>query len=534
MSLLASLSKSRLSDLPRLSGVIPFAEEVVDLLPDNEFAQLCHETAVLEFVPIALERLGRHADAERIRGLRGADRKTWEPPCAELYNVLLTEKPSAPADKHDQIETVIAVLRGALHALDYWSPSGALPNFMQCLRAFERLQSPGGLAAILGFYRHSVRAEISDVGHVVARTRTSWALLREDPDGLRSFVGERAAMVREIRQPQRDRMHLAMAGGLRNPDFPVHLEFPEMWRRPINGTLSVRVLFIGNFAGVDNVSPLEDVAPKRVTPERWAQVDQELKKQNKEGEPSLWSDFHRTFERFDATLPNLQVHVLPATRNDLWTDMEDCPTTKKSGLYRQLHTAEFGGAGGKPYSVAFVFAKIDEGDNLHQLLRLVAAHSCLPMFINGKLDVADDLTLKHYRRLVDCPSVTGYVLHRIPAMVGNGLARYGMPVDVPQLDPDAAAWILGARVAQHLKVLHRHWMSRRATPYSIEADLNAWLSGFVGEGHEPTKPFGRAKITVGHEPEDDTFPFTLELSIQSGLPDVQPRQTTVYGRLDCE
>lgn len=534
MSPLASRSKSRLGHYPRLAGVVPFAEEVADLLPDPEFATLCHETAVTEFVPMALDTLGRHADAERMRALRGADRKAWSGPCAALYDGLSAEKAAAAGADRERIDGVAEVVRCALNALDYWDTHGALPNFMNCLGAFERLQVPGGLSVILGFYARAVRATIVEEGHVLARTRNGWALLREDPEGLHAFVGERAAVAEEIRPSHRDRMHLLMAGGLRRPDCPVILEFPEVWRRPKNGVLPLRVLFIGNFMGIDHIAPLEDVAPMRVSRENWARVESELKKRNKEGKPSLWTDFHRTFERFDATLPNLEVDLLPATHEDLRADLEDAPELTKSGLFQSLHTAEFGGAGGTPYTVAFVFAKIEEGDILHRSLRVVAAHCCLPMFINGKLDVADDPSLTRYRRLIECPSVTGYVMHKLPGMFGNAFARFGAPVDVPQLDPEVAAWMLGARVAQNIKVLHRHWMSRWHGPYSVEAELNAWLAGFVGEDHELNKPFGRAKVSVGQRPEGNRFPFELELTINSGVVGVVPRQTKVFGRLDCE
>ncbi len=534
MSPLANLSKSRLGHYPRLAGVVPFAEEVVDILPEAEFATLCHETAVTEFVPMALDTLGRHADAERMRALRGADRKAWSGPCAALYDGLSAEKAVALGPDRERIDGVAEVVRCALNALDYWDLHGSLPNFMNCLGAFERLQVSGGLSVILGFYARAVRASIVEVGHVLARTRKSWALLREDPDGLHAFVGERAAVAEEIRPPHRDRMHLMMAGGLRGPDCPVILEFPEVWRRPKNGALPVHVLLIGDFMGVESPTPIEDRVPRRVSRERWEEINKEFTKRNPEGKSSLWNDFHRTFEGFDTTLPNLAIDILSATHDELWMDVEDSPEPTKEGLFKTLHVGEYGGAGGTPYAVAFVFTKIDEGDMLHRSLRLVAAHCCLPMFINGKLDVADDPSLMRYRRLIECPSVTGYVMHKLPALYGNAFARYGAPLDVPQLDPDVAAWMLGARVAQNLKVLHRHWMGRRHGPYSIEGELNAWLAGFIGEDHELNKPFGRAKVIVAQRPEKNWFPFELELTINSGVVGVAPRQTKVFGRLDCE
>lgn len=534
MTLLASLSKSRLGNVPRIHGVVPFAEAVAEWLPDAALAALCHETAFTEFVPSALESLGRHADAARVRLLRGTERKGCLDACAALYNGLTAEKAAAPDADRERIDGVGEVLRCALNALDYSDLHGTLPNFMQGLVAFDRLHLPEGLSRILGFYARAANAIFYKAGQVIARTHNGWALLREDPDGLHSFVGERSAVAQEVRPSHRDRVHLLLAGGLRHPEYPVVLDFPDMWRRPKSGTLPVRVLFIGNFMGVDNAAPIEDRLPLRVSRDRWAAVDKELTKHNKEGKPSLWTDFHRTFDRFDATLPNLEAYVLPATHDEMWMDVEDAPEPSKQGLFKLLHTAEFGGAGGTPYTVAFVFTKIVEGDILHRSLRFVAANCCLPMFINGKLDVADDASLTHYRRLIECPSVTGHVLHKPPALFGNAFARYGAPLDVPQLDPDVAAWMLGARVAQHLKVLHRHWMGRRLGPYSVEGELNAWLAGFVGGENDPTKPFGQAQVSVGGTPEGNRFPFELTLLINSGLAGVPPRKTTVFGRLDCE
>ncbi len=46
---------------------------------------------------------------------------------------------------------------------------------------------------------------------------------------------------------------------------------------------------------------------------------------------------------------NVRIDIMNATKEDLLDDFEDSPEVPKSGLYRQIYTAEYGQFGGKPY-----------------------------------------------------------------------------------------------------------------------------------------------------------------------------------------
>lgn len=535
MNLLGSISQRRLSGFPRLAAVSAFANEAAELLPDAELAALCHETAVCEFAPLALASIGFDAHAARLRALRGAGRKAYQAACADIYDAVMAAKAGASGAERERIDDHGEVVRCALNSLSYGDANGSVPNFMQSLAALERVCAPGMLPTVFAFFAAAVRAPFVESGHALMRTDQGFSLLREDPDALRSFLGERDAVLAEVRVSERRRAHLMTAGGLRIADRPVELPLPLMWRRPETGILPIRVLFIGNFIGGDNDRCIEDERSFVVHPETLRRIEAMLRARNPEGKPSLWNDFPRTIERFDFSLPNLIVEILHASSNDLLSDIEDAPELKKTGLFRNLHTGNFGSAGGKPYTIAFVFTKTSPGDKISQYLNEVAAHCCLPMFINGRLDVADDGSLTRFHTLVESKGVTGHTLHRIPPAIGNALARHGAPLDLHQLTPEAAAWILAARVAQHIKVLHRHHIGTWTLPHVAESEINQWLAGLVGAEEDPAKPFAHAHIAIDPVlPDSIAVGFTLDLAIRSGVDGVTPRQVRIFGRLDRE
>lgn len=78
---------------------------------------------------------------------------------------------------------------------------------------------------------------------------------------------------------------------------------------------------------------------------------------------------------------NIRIDIMNATKEDLLDDFEDAPEVPKSGLYRQVYTAEYGQFGGKPYGALignYAFGPGPQDVKLLQYLASVAGMSHAP------------------------------------------------------------------------------------------------------------------------------------------------------------
>jgi len=70
---------------------------------------------------------------------------------------------------------------------------------------------------------------------------------------------------------------------------------------------------------------------------------------------------------------NIRIDIMNATKDDLLDDFEDSPEIPKSGLYRQVYTAEYGQFGGKPYGAIIGNYEFGPGPQDVKLLQYMAS-----------------------------------------------------------------------------------------------------------------------------------------------------------------
>ena len=109
---------------------------------------------------------------------------------------------------------------------------------------------------------------------------------------------------------------------------------------------------------------------------------------------------------------NVRIDIMNATKDNLLDDFEDAPEIPKSGLYRQVYTAEYGQFGGKPYGAMignFEFGPGPQDVKLLQYLASVAGMSHAPFIAAaGKdffgIDSWEELpNLKDLRSIFESP-----------------------------------------------------------------------------------------------------------------------------------
>ncbi len=83
---------------------------------------------------------------------------------------------------------------------------------------------------------------------------------------------------------------------------------------------------------------------------------------------------------------NIKIDIMNCTKEDLLNDFEDAPEVTKSGLYRNVYTAEYGQFGGKPYGAMvanFDFGPGPQDVKLLQYVSSVSAMSHAPFFASA-------------------------------------------------------------------------------------------------------------------------------------------------------
>ncbi len=70
---------------------------------------------------------------------------------------------------------------------------------------------------------------------------------------------------------------------------------------------------------------------------------------------------------------NIRIDIINSTKDDLLDDFEDSPEIPKSGLYRQVYTAEYGQFGGKPYGAIIGDYEFGPGPQDVKLLQYMAS-----------------------------------------------------------------------------------------------------------------------------------------------------------------
>ena len=107
-----------------------------------------------------------------------------------------------------------------------------------------------------------------------------------------------------------------------------------------------------------------------------AQVNEILHNDAVQELESAWRSLKYLIDNTDFR-QNIKVEFINVSKSDLLDDFEDAPEIVKSGLYKQIYTAEYGQFGGKP--VGAVIANYDFGPNPQdlELLRYVASVSAM-------------------------------------------------------------------------------------------------------------------------------------------------------------
>jgi type VI secretion system protein ImpC len=111
------------------------------------------------------------------------------------------------------------------------------------------------------------------------------------------------------------------------------------------------------------------------------QLDAIMHEENFQKLESAWRGAKFVIDRTDFR-QNIKVEMLNVNKDDLLTDFEDSPETVKSGLYKQIYTAEFGQFGGQPVGAVianFEFGAGSQDVKLMQYMSSVGAMSHAPM-----------------------------------------------------------------------------------------------------------------------------------------------------------
>ena len=105
---------------------------------------------------------------------------------------------------------------------------------------------------------------------------------------------------------------------------------------------------------------------------------------------------------------NIRIDILNTTKEDLLDDFEDAPEVPKSGLYRQVYTAEYGQFGGKPYGALvgnYEFGPGPQDVKLLQYLASVAGMSHAPFIAAAGKDFFGITSWEELPNLKDLNSI---------------------------------------------------------------------------------------------------------------------------------
>jgi type VI secretion system protein ImpC len=116
-----------------------------------------------------------------------------------------------------------------------------------------------------------------------------------------------------------------------------------------------------------------------------AQIDAILHCNEVQALESAWRGLRFTVDRTDFR-QNIKIEMLSATKEELLTDFEDSPEIVKSGLYKQIYTAEFGQFGGQPVGAmiaAYEFGPGAQDIKLMQYMSTVGAMAHAPVIASA-------------------------------------------------------------------------------------------------------------------------------------------------------
>jgi type VI secretion system protein ImpC len=103
-----------------------------------------------------------------------------------------------------------------------------------------------------------------------------------------------------------------------------------------------------------------------------SQVNEILHNQDFRKVESAWRSLKFMIDRTDFR-ENIRVQFVNASKEDLLSDFEDSPEIPKSGLYKQVYTAEYGQFGGQPYGAMVANYEFGPGPQDLKLLQYVAS-----------------------------------------------------------------------------------------------------------------------------------------------------------------
>lgn len=107
-----------------------------------------------------------------------------------------------------------------------------------------------------------------------------------------------------------------------------------------------------------------------------AQVDAILHHETFQRLESAWRSMKFLIDRTDFR-ENIKLSFLNVNKEDLLSDFEDAPEIPQSGLYRHVHTAEYGQFGGQPYGAIIGNYEFGPGAQDMKLLSFVASVSAV-------------------------------------------------------------------------------------------------------------------------------------------------------------
>jgi type VI secretion system protein ImpC len=136
------------------------------------------------------------------------------------------------------------------------------------------------------------------------------------------------------------------------------------------------------------------------------QVDQVLHNPAFQKLESAWRSLKFLVDRTDFR-ENVKIQVMNVSKEDLLSDFQDSPEITKSGLYKNVYTAEFGQFGGQPFGAIVSNYEFGPGTQDVALLQYVASVASMAHapFIGGVS--ASFFGLEDYSKLPDLKDLSG-------------------------------------------------------------------------------------------------------------------------------
>jgi WD40 repeat protein/tetratricopeptide (TPR) repeat protein len=298
----------------------------------------------------------------------------------------------------------------------------------------------------------------------------------------------------------------------------------EQWDLPL------KLLLVGDFSERADPRPVEDRKSITVQTRTLAEVQAQL---GAAAPGDAWRMLERLHPRVIAARTRgceVQLEALSLSASDAAADFDDAPEIAKSGLYKIVHSGEFGSFGGRPYDAIVVCWALDTSHSaLLKQLALVAARANVQALLSVPRALAEEpawwslAETPEGRHLVPLETV------RIDRLIG---AFESHDLCVARWAETAVQGCFAvSRLARYLKIHQRACIGKWCKRSVIQDEGQNWLSDQLRALAGLGLPTGRAELTVA-ETASGRIPFQLKLKLHRF--DDSPLEAQTSGWFDTE